>query len=49
MAVPLMRKYNHVSTTVGTFTLSPDALTGLTVQQLNRDNVIYDIIKGDKK
>jgi len=44
MAVPLMRKYNHVSTTVGTFTLSTDALTGLTVQQLNRDNVILDMV-----
>ena len=44
MAVPLMRKYNHVSTTVGTFTLSTDALTGLTVQQLNRDNVILDAV-----
>jgi hypothetical protein len=44
MAVPLMRKYNHVSTTVGTFTLSTDALTGLTVQQLNRDNIILDMV-----
>ena len=44
MAVPLMRKYNHASTAVGTFTLSTDALTTLTVQQLNRDNVILDMV-----
>jgi len=44
MAVPLMRKYDHVSTTVGTYTLSTDAITGLTVQQLNRDNVILDMV-----
>jgi len=44
MAVPLMRKYNHVSTTVGTYALSTDAITGLTVQQLNRDNVILDMV-----
>ena len=44
MAVPLMRKYNHVSTTVGTYALSTDAITGLTVQQLNRDNVLLDMV-----
>ena len=44
MAVPLMRKYNHASTAVNTFALSTDALTGLTVQQLNRDNVILDMV-----
>ena len=44
MAVPLMRKYNHASTAVGTFALSTDALTGLTIQQLNRDNVILDMV-----
>jgi len=44
MAVPLMRKYNHASTAVDTFALSTDALTGLTVQQLNRDNVILDMV-----
>ena len=44
MAVPLLRKYNHASTTVGTFVLSTDALTGLTVQQLNRSNVILDMV-----
>jgi hypothetical protein len=44
MAVPLIRKYNHASTTVGTFTLSTDALTGLTVQQLNRSNIILDMV-----
>ena len=40
MAVPLIRKYNHASTTVGTYTLSQDAITGLTVQQLNRSNIV---------
>ena len=44
MAVPLIRKYNHASTAVGTFVLSTDALTGLTVQQLNRSNVILDMV-----
>ena len=44
MAVPLMRKYNHASTAVGTYALSQDAITGLTVQQLNRDNVILDMV-----
>jgi len=44
MAVPLLRKYNHASTTVGTFVLSTDALTGLTVQQLNRSNIILDMV-----
>jgi len=44
MAVPLIRKYNHASTTVGTYTLSQDALTTLTVQQLNRSNVILDMV-----
>jgi len=44
MAVPLMRKYNHASTAVDTFALSTDAKTGLSVQQLNRDNVILDMV-----
>ena len=44
MAVPLMRKYNHASTAVGTYALATDALTGLTVQQLNRDNIILDMV-----
>ena len=44
MAVPLLRKYNHASTAVGTFVLSTDALTGLTVQQLNRSNIILDMV-----
>ena len=44
MAVPLLRKYNHASTAVGTYALSTDAITGLTVQQLNRDNVILDMV-----
>ncbi len=44
MAVPLIRKYNHASTTVGTYALSQDAITTLTVQQLNRSNVILDMV-----
>ena len=44
MAVPLIRKYNHASTTVGTYTLSQDAITGLTVQQLNRSNIVLDMV-----
>jgi len=44
MAVPLMRKYNHASTAVDTFALSTDAITGLSVQQLNRSNVILDMV-----
>ena len=44
MAVPLIRKYNHASTTVGTYALSQDAITGLTVQQLNRSNIVLDMV-----
>jgi len=44
MAVPLIRKYNHASTTVGTYALSQDAITGLSVQQLNRSNIILDMV-----
>ena len=44
MAVPLMRKYNHASTAVGTYALSTDAITGLTVQQLNRSNTVLDFV-----
>jgi hypothetical protein len=44
MAVPLLRKYNHASTAVDTFALSTDALTGLTVQQLNRSNILLDMV-----
>jgi len=43
MAVPLMRKYNHASTAVDTFALSTDSITGLSVQQLNRSNIILDM------
>ena len=44
MAVPLMRAYTHPSTAVDTFVLSTDDITGLSVQQLNRDNVILDFV-----
>jgi len=39
-----MRKYNHASTAVDTFALATDAITTLTVQQLNRSNVILDMV-----
>ena len=42
MAVPLMRSYSTTGAAIGTFALATDDITGLTVQQLNRDNVILD-------
>ena len=45
MAVPLMRAYNMVApVALNTFALAVDNITGLTVQQLNRDNVILDFV-----
>ena len=45
MAVPLMRAYNMVAPlALNTFALAVDNITGLTVQQLNRDNVILDFV-----
>jgi len=44
MAVPLMRSYTTNSAALGlnVFGLATDDITQLTVQQLNRDNVILD-------
>ena len=44
MAVPLMRSYTTTSAVVGlnVFGLSTDDITGLTITQLNRSNVILD-------
>ena len=43
MAVPLMRSYTtDVVGAINTFALATDDITGLSVQQLNRDNVILD-------
>jgi hypothetical protein len=45
MAVPLMRAYNMVApVALNTFALAVDNITGLTVQQLNRDNVLLDFV-----
>ena len=45
MAVPLMRAYNFVApAALNTFGLAVDNITGLTVQQLNRDNVLLDFV-----
>lgn len=44
MAVPLMRAYTQASGTVDVFALATDDITGLSVQQLNRDNVILDFV-----
>ena len=43
MAVPLMRSYTTaVVGAINTFALATDDITGLSVQQLNRSNVILD-------
>lgn len=42
MAVPLMRRYTFTPAALNTFGLAVDDITGLSVQQLNRDNVILD-------
>jgi len=43
MAVPLMRSYTTaVVGAINTFALANDDITGLSVQQLNRSNVILD-------
>jgi len=44
MSVPLMRSYTTTSAVVGlnVFGLSTDDITGLTITQLNRSNVILD-------
>lgn len=43
MAVPIMRLYNRIlPTALNQFILATDAVTGLSVQQLNKDNAIID-------
>lgn len=43
MAVPIMRLYNRALTTgLNQYLLATDAVTGLSVQQLNKDNAIID-------
>ena len=45
MAVPLMRAYSFgPPLALNTFALATDNITGLTVQQLNRDNILLDFI-----
>ena len=44
MSVPIMRQYNHAATGGNAFVFSTDAITGLTIQQLNRDNSIIDFV-----
>ena len=42
MAVPLMRSYTTTGAALNTFGLATDDITGLTITQLNRSNVILD-------
>ena len=45
MAVPLMRAYTMAApAALNTFALATDNITGLSVQQLNRSNVLLDFI-----
>ena len=44
MAVPLMRSYTTTGALLNVFTPSTDDVTGLTIQQLNRSNVILDCV-----
>ena len=44
MAVPLMRSYTTTGAALNIFTPSTDDVTGLTIQQLNRSNVIQDCV-----
>ena len=45
MAVPLMRAYNFgPPLALNTFALATDNITGLSVQQLNRDNILLDFV-----
>jgi|TARA_R110002020_G_C16305031_1_gene773402 hypothetical protein len=48
MAVPIMRQYNHgtvaAPVALNTFAFAQDAITGLTIQQLNKDNSIIDYV-----
>ena len=43
MAVPIMRAYTFAApAAINTFALATDDVTGLSVQQLNKDNAIID-------
>ena len=42
MAVPLMRSYTTPGLAIGVFGLATDDITGLTITQLNRSNVVLD-------
>ena len=44
MAVPLMRSYTTTGAALNVFTPSTDDVTGLTIQQLNRSNIILDCV-----
>jgi len=44
MAVPLMRSYTTTGAALNVFTPSTDDVTGLTIQQLNRSNIILDAV-----
>ena len=44
MAVPLMRSYTTTGAALNVFTPSTDDVTGLTIQQLNRSNIIHDCV-----
>jgi len=44
MAVPLMRSYTTTGAALNVFTPSTDDVTQLTIQQLNRSNVILDCV-----
>ena len=44
MAVPLMRSYTTTGAALNIFTPSTDDVTGITIQQLNRSNIILDCV-----
>ena len=45
MAVPIMRAYTFAApAAINTFALATDDVTGLSVQQLNKDNAIIDYV-----
>ena len=44
MAVPLMRSYTTDGSALNVFGLATDDITGLTITQLNRSNVILDSV-----
>jgi hypothetical protein len=44
MAVPIMRSYTTTGALLNVFTPSTDDVTGLTIQQLNKSNVLLDCV-----